>query len=453
MRQSVFIALVIAILAGVVPAAAQNDRWLDEDFSSGVDVFNSGAWGMNPTSDGHVGEGLLSVIPPGEHWGSSGHWNFADHGVNDPDELWWRYWVRFDAGNYIAPPDRGKLPGPAGLYNYRCLGGRPSTETEPCFSARMMFGRDYPRWNEPGIYPNGEEGVTRIGFYVYHLDQETEYGDTWDWDRDVSVLPNGQWYCLEGHITMNTPGQNDGMLEGWVDDQLAFQKTDMRWRRATEGWMGVKSFWFDIYYGGGNASPQRNDITFDSLALGPERIGCDDIGPFDGRFYDDDGSTFEADIEWLAAAGITLGCNPPANNAFCPDLPVTRGQMAAFLARALDLPDDPTDWFADDHGSTFEADIQKLAAAGITLGCGAGQYCPDDYVTRGQMAAFLVRAYGLTGGGSVQFSDDDGSTFEAEIEALAQAGVTLGCGSGVYCPGDYVTRGQMAAFLHRADGV
>ena len=53
------------------------------------------------------------------------------------------------------------------------------------------------------------------------------------------------------------------------------------------------------------------------------------------RFVDDDGSTFEDDIERLAAAGITAGCNPPANDNYCPDEPVSRGQMAAFLRRAL----------------------------------------------------------------------------------------------------------------------
>jgi hypothetical protein len=52
-------------------------------------------------------------------------------------------------------------------------------------------------------------------------------------------------------------------------------------------------------------------------------------------FVDDDGSIFETDIAKLAAAGITKGCNPPANTNFCPNDPVTRGQMAAFLRRAL----------------------------------------------------------------------------------------------------------------------
>ncbi len=53
-------------------------------------------------------------------------------------------------------------------------------------------------------------------------------------------------------------------------------------------------------------------------------------------FIDDNTSIFEADIEALAASGITKGCNPPTNNLFCPSALVTRAQMAAFLHRAED---------------------------------------------------------------------------------------------------------------------
>jgi hypothetical protein len=53
-------------------------------------------------------------------------------------------------------------------------------------------------------------------------------------------------------------------------------------------------------------------------------------------FVDDNGHLFEDAIDKLRTAGVTLGCNPPTNNRFCPDSYVTRGQMAAFLMRALD---------------------------------------------------------------------------------------------------------------------
>jgi hypothetical protein len=120
--------------------------------------------------------------------------------------------------------------------------------------------------------------------------------------------------------------------------------------------------------------------------------------PGDGLFWDDDISIFEADIEKIAVAGITAGCNPPTNNRFCPNDHLTRGQMAAMLVRALNLTANNGTDFVDDNDSIFETDIEKLATAGITTGCNPptnNRYCPDDKVTRGQMAAFLVRALGL----------------------------------------------------------
>ena len=63
-------------------------------------------------------------------------------------------------------------------------------------------------------------------------------------------------------------------------------------------------------------------------------LGYTDPGDGD-LFIDDDESIFEADIDRLATAGVTKGCNPPVNDRFCPKGYVTRGQMAAFLHRAL----------------------------------------------------------------------------------------------------------------------
>ncbi len=172
------------------------------------------------------------------------------------------------------------------------------------------------------------------------------------------------------------------------------------------------------------------------------------------------GHTFETPIMWLHQARITFGCNPPANDRFCPDDLVTRGQVAAFVARALEL----TGWarsdrFVDDDGSVFEGDIERLAAAGITRGCNPpanDRFCPHRTLTRGEMAALVVRALQLTDGArSDRFVDDDGSVFEGDIERLAAAGITLGCNPPAndrFCPEASVTRGQMAAFLWRAAG-
>ncbi|MEZ4309694.1 MAG: M15 family metallopeptidase [Polyangiaceae bacterium] len=116
--------------------------------------------------------------------------------------------------------------------------------------------------------------------------------------------------------------------------------------------------------------------------------GCDAV------FTDICSSPFRKDIEWLAAEGLTTGCDAQ-NHLYCPDKAVSRGQMAAFLASALELPEGP-DAFTDDDGSPFEASINAVAKAGITSGCDAKQklYCPDQVVSRGQMAAFLHAAFG-----------------------------------------------------------
>jgi len=198
--------------------------------------------------------------------------------------------------------------------------------------------------------------------------------------------------------------------------------------------------------GGGECQPFA-DVTYTEQAK-PE---CEDL------LYQ---TVFAPDIEWLSAEGVTKGCNPPVNDMFCPKDYVTRGQMAAFLVRALGYSDVGTgDLFIDDDTSVFEGDIDRLGTAGVTKGCNPpvnDEFCPNARVTRGQMAAFLVRALGYSddGGGNL-FIDDDGSVFEGDIDRLGTAGVTRGCNPPVndeFCPNSFVTREQMAAFLHRALG-
>ncbi len=164
-------------------------------------------------------------------------------------------------------------------------------------------------------------------------------------------------------------------------------------------------------------------------------------------FTDTNSSAFKNDILWLYSAGITGGCS---STQFCPRATVTREQMASFLARALKLPATSTDFFNDDNSSIHEGDINRIAAAGITGGCDTGQFCPKANVTREQMASFLARAFKLPGTGTDFFSDDESSIHEGSINRLAASGITGGCGPGLYCPKANVTREQMAAFLHRA---
>jgi SpoIID/LytB domain protein len=175
-------------------------------------------------------------------------------------------------------------------------------------------------------------------------------------------------------------------------------------------------------------------------------------------FWDDDGNTHEQNIVRIYEAGITRGCNPPTNDKYCPTDSVTREQMAAFMVRALGLTRTSGIRFRDvPQGSTFERDIDRLATAGITRGCNPpanDRFCPKDAVSRDQMAAFLSRSLGLTNEGTKRFRDvPRGSTFERDINRIAHAGITHGCNPPTndrYCPGTPVTRAEMASFLARA---
>ena len=108
-------------------------------------------------------------------------------------------------------------------------------------------------------------------------------------------------------------------------------------------------------------------------------------------------STFANWIEALAAEGITGGCG---GGNYCPANPVRRDQMAVFLLKAKHgssyVPPPCSGDFADVAcPSTFADWIEQLAAEGVTGGCGGGNYCPLNNVTRGQMAAFLVNTFSL----------------------------------------------------------
>ncbi len=214
-------------------------------------------------------------------------------------------------------------------------------------------------------------------------------------------------------------------------------------------------------FGGGTGDAGTDNIYAKNLCIRNGVGGSSPVGLCNpsGSFTDDDGSVFEFDVEWMAGVDITQGCNPPINDLFCPNRTVTRGQMAAFLHRALPaLPEVRSSIdFTDDDDSIFEADIEWLYSRGVTQGNTATTFNPDGPVTRGQMAAFLVRALKYTddGGGDL-FIDDDNSIFRGDIDRLGTAGVTRGCnpseGNTKFCPDSNVTRGQMAAFLHRALG-
>jgi hypothetical protein len=165
-------------------------------------------------------------------------------------------------------------------------------------------------------------------------------------------------------------------------------------------------------------------------------------------FRDVDGGTHGRNIARLADSGITAGCT---SRRYCPASEVTRGQMGTFIARAATLMPSSSDPFSDLHRAPIHrANVSALADARITGGCDGTRYCPNRSVTRAQMATFLANALDLAPSSRTRFSDLDGSVHTGAINAIADAGITQGCGTGTFCPDAPVTRAEMASFLVRA---
>lgn len=113
-------------------------------------------------------------------------------------------------------------------------------------------------------------------------------------------------------------------------------------------------------------------------------------------FDDVAGNTFEADIDRVVTAGIGFGCDA---DSYCPNQPLLREEMAEMLVRAFDYDNpDEIDFFVDDEDSAFEGSINRLANHEVTLGCNPpanDKFCPTRTLTRAEMASFFARALGL----------------------------------------------------------
>jgi hypothetical protein len=273
--------------------------------------------------------------------------------------------------------------------------------------------------------------------------------------KNASVCPDGK--ASAGAFGRSwAPGYVDA-LEASADHGRRWDPTgNVAWYRYESGTYGT---WVQGYYD----DPQSLNVKYDLVNANNLRgvgiwhllldAGRTDLWSVIGQnllalpFTDIDDSVHWSAIAWIADEGITAGCG---GTKFCPDGLVTRAQMATFLARALDLPPSSGDAFTDDEGSIHEENINRIAQAGITVGCSATRYCPGGIVTRAQMATFLARAFRVPFTSADFFTDDAGSTHELAINRIAAAGITVGCDDDRYCPDGLVTRAQMATFLRRS---
>jgi hypothetical protein len=202
------------------------------------------------------GRAMRIAVPTGQHYGASLEYRFRERIGREPEEIYFRYYLRL--GDDWDPARGGKLPGIAGTYGRGGWGGRPSD------------GRN--GWSARGQFNGRKDGKTPIGFYCYHADMKGQYGNSWIWTRDdLGYLENNRWYCIEQYVRLNTPGANDGVLRGWVDGRLAFEKTDVRMRDVPE--LEIECIWINIYHGGKWSATSDDHLYIDNVVIARRYVG------------------------------------------------------------------------------------------------------------------------------------------------------------------------------------
>lgn len=229
----------------------QDDSYLDWFPNAYRTEYNS----IVGSADAYDSAGLRVAMPAGEQYGTDMQFPFAENGFSEPEELYVRYYLKFDSSFQMN--DDGKLPGPAGTYDSAGWGGRTSDGTNG-WSARGGMSE--------------EDGGVRLAYYCYHADMGS-WGDWFRWDENgVGPLQRDRWYRIDQQVKMNTPGAYDGILRGWVDGTLAMERTDLRFRDSGHDDIKVESFWVNVYHGGGNTTPTDTAVYLDELTLSESPI-------------------------------------------------------------------------------------------------------------------------------------------------------------------------------------
>lgn len=223
--------------------------WASPPWDNGVDEQR-----VSVISSAEPGRGrVLRVEYPQNTFGTSAggaQWLVDLRGSYE--ELYCAYWIRFRPGfDFVLG---GKIPGLAG--GAANTGGNPPNGTDG-WTTRMM-------WRENG----------QVTQYVYHPDQPGTFGEYFFWNLGGQrFFVPGQWHSVEHRVVMNTPGQNDGILECWFDGQLALSVTNLRYRDIPT--LTIDKFYFSTFFGGGDSSwatTANETIDFDRFIISPVPI-------------------------------------------------------------------------------------------------------------------------------------------------------------------------------------
>jgi hypothetical protein len=248
------------------------------------------------------------------------YWPLRNAGLQ-PEQLYLRYYLKLgpiwnndncrnERGTPVQEGHGGKFPGLADIREERDPGGQCGFGGAPgdgihCWSHRGGFRNCFSGSTGNQICETVPGAITRYYGYVYFVGQEDATGSAALWDSDPwgqsfgrggtcsreptnlfcpvgrnrGVLVRERWYALEQFIKMNTPGKADGVIRGWVDGKLAYEKTNMIFRLPGHDNLHVRLAWLDVYKGGVYGNCNDGEIWLDQMVLATDAP----IGPMKPR--------------------------------------------------------------------------------------------------------------------------------------------------------------------------
>jgi hypothetical protein len=302
------------------------------------------------------------------------------------------------------------------------------------------------------------------------------------WNMQAWHRPDDTWIYIGTAGTWCLPRSTDTITKAYAFVEIIetdpcdtdFNYVDMRnfrYRDASLEWKFVDEA--DAHHGGtADADAQCTDTNWQRLTDNPTWMrdtrdqtrgtsggltisgATGEVGAWDWWPGLVDVDRFSSDFLYVGTLhedGVVNGCS---STEFCPENTLTRGQMAKVIIRGLGESTGTYRGYFNDVPSTntFWREIEALKELGITAGCNANNYCPNAAVTRGQLATFLARAMKidhLTSRNN-HFSDDNTNVHQNNINLLRDRGIVAGCGGTSFCPNSGVKRKDMARWVVRA---
>lgn len=204
---------------------------------------------------------MSTLLREGKHWGATVFHFFPDHGqvtagldANQPDEIYSR--ISFRLADDWEQPDEGDTCKIYWAGGNLSAGGAGKGGTRPTgdngWSVRVYLqGPD-------------DDNTVSIGSYVYHLDQDGQFGDLWEWPDEVEI---GKWNHVETYVRLNSvsdgEAKRDGVMNAYLNDSTQIKRADVGWRTTED--LGFDRLGPGAYWGGTEVSPRDNYIYYDDF--------------------------------------------------------------------------------------------------------------------------------------------------------------------------------------------